>query len=488
MSAVFRETHNKKEVVLPLLDATGAKASASLDEREAQHTFYLTPYFELPPGDYVFENLRVSQSDSVTKKTIPLEIPVKNPFQAAGKPPIQFSVRAGRIAAVFRLGIQTLLTLKDSTLQALTEVEPIDREAVPVDIALEGLHRDSFSSPLLYAGSPDLPRTRVSITNSEGQPTPTESPVARVGLLLDVPCDAVGMLRLIWKRAGDDREYFSLSDLSKGSGTACKTIRTIAPLVELPRGDWWLKANYIQTSRSPLPNFRLQALKAPDATLQAYLSLSNRYRQFSNLYLEREIERQFVARLDGSSESDGFKPGNWNWREEVLYLGRFELVPKNSREDRFDSWDTLFKRNYLVSQLKDLFHAKNVYSAYTLDEITKDRSKGTAIKSVLKISAAASDVKKNEPLSTEFRKTATEDLARCVKDREEIDPLVNISGSLTFTALRAGNGINLKSFSFENSGLSDRWVQECFQKKLLAFRFSNRVPSSFQGELRFKSE
>ena len=107
---------------------------------------------------------------------------------------------------------------------------------------------------------------------------------------------------------------------------------------------------------------------------------------------------------------------------------------------------------------------------------------------MLRISSAASEAKKVEPLSTEFRHKATEQLAQCVKEREELDPLVNVSGTLTFTALRAANGINVKSFGFDGKGTSDSWVEECFQKKILSFRFSNKVPSTFQGEMKFSSE
>lgn len=492
LGIVFRNLKSKQETFVQMKDRSGELSAATLDEKGPTRTLYLPSSFEMPAGEYALEGFRANHVDLVTKKSIPLEIPLKNPFQTTGKPPIQIVVREGRIAAAMRIAAQTILSVKDTNLQALTEVEPIDREVVPIDIALAQLGRTSTSGPLVHSASPDLPRSRQSLTSPDGEPHPFDDAVARVGMLLDVPCTMTGTLKLVWKRTSDDREYFSLIPLAQvqeDTKSECQKTRLIASSLELPAGNWILKSNYIWTQRSPVPNFRLPTLKSPDDYTQKYFSLGEANTVFMNLHLEREIERQFVTRLDEKNSTTAYVPGRMGWRSSVLYLGRFELVPKgNLKEGIFESWDTLFRRSYALVELKEKFKASDIYSAYTLDALERDRSKGTAIRSVLKVSSASADAKKIEPLSTEFRKSATEQLAECVKEREELDPLVNVSGTLSFSALRAANGINVKSFAFDGHGASDKWVEECFQKKILSFRFSQRVPSSFQGEMKFSSE
>lgn len=480
---VSRSNKTEQFFKLKRLGGDAGGNSFVLNGHDASVTLVSDPVVSLPAGEYTIVGVRATYVDASSQKSRAIDLPLSNPFQAPARTPIQFVVRDHKISALARIAAQSNFGLKDDALQVLTDIEPIDREVVPVDVVLRAVRRPQSDAKLVFAAIPDLPRSRQELKTGDDEQTATgEKAYARVGLLIDVPCQIEGTLKLIWKRSGDDREYYSLFPLSAVVGPECQGKRVITPVLSLPRGDWILKANYIFKNQTFVPSFKLSALKSVPNELNSYYMLDDAQVPLLNINLEREIERQFMARL---SELSIPKYNN----QSLFYMGRFELVPKTASDEKTLLWETLFRRGYEIKTLKMRFQAEDIYNAYTLDPMLRDRTQGNRIHSLLRVSTNAVDSKKQEPFNAEFRKDTTEHFAQCIKEREEVDPLVNISGRIVFTALKGSNSVNLKELIIEGrAGSSEQWIDECLKKHVVAFRFSKAIPGSIQGELKFASE
>ena len=518
---VLRDLQSKEEVFLKLSTmGRDGTSNAALDTTNNSRSFFLPLFVELAEGDYQIETVRFSFVDPNTQRPEQLDLPLTNPFQTTGKPALTIAVKKGKVAALARVVAQTTFGLKASVLNSSTDVENIDNDALSVDMVLEQMHRDAKSSGQVVAASTDFPRSRLALTDVEGKPVPFEEPLARAGLLLDVPCEAEGSLKLVWRRVGDEREYFSLVNLGQRVSD-CQGQKTLAPSLSLPKGDWVLRATQISSrtesrtqasSKAPgsgagavplaadsqelkqLGGFTV--LKSPTESVKDYYFLQKGMKYNTAGQLEREIQRQIVVRLESMLKPENttnvaantrFSPSPSTRGSEVLFLGQFALVPSEGKNGRTEIWETLFKRNYSVDNVKKVFGATEVYNAYTLSKLTRDRNKAT-VQSVLRVSSSENDAKNIETSTSDFRRNATEMFARCLTEREEFDPLVSVSGVLNFSVLKGGNAVTLKKIGMASEGQSEKWVEECFQKKLLAFRFSKRSPANFQGELKVASE
>jgi hypothetical protein len=401
-------------------------------------------------------------------------------------------VRVASIAALPRMAAVTTFGVKDGGLVSLTEIENVDKEVVPVELVLSAGRLPPGAASKIYAASPDFPRARVSLLDAQGKPTPPEDAVARVGLLVDVPCDAGGHLNLVWKRVSDDREYFSAVPVSD-SGGACEQTRTVSATLQLPTGEWVLRATRIVTEAKAASPYKLSVLTKPAPALERYLFLRSRRDIYAGISLEKELKRQMVVRLGEpagklsveSVSNPNFTPRTPPATDAVLFLGRFELVPVEAQ--RAEVWDTVFKRTFAIDALKSAFGARTIYNAYTGRVLDKGREKGT-VQGVLRVASSQSDAKKLESATAEFRKGATEMVAACVTEREEVDPLIVVEGEGVFHGLKGGASVTIKQMTVSDEGASSQWVRDCLQKKLIDFRFGRKLPASFQAEFKFVSE
>jgi hypothetical protein len=482
---VLRNQATKAEIFIKLLaQESGGSNNAILDNSKSHVTFFAPLFFELPEGEFSLEAVRNFVIDPATQRPLPMDIAIPNPASGGEKRPITFISRSGRVSAISRFAMQTTFGKKNT----VTDFERIEKDSIPVDFVLQHLKRPVSDASLISAASPDFPRLRLSLTDPSGAPKSPEDPVARVGLLLDLPCETDGVMKLVWKRSADEREFMSFINLGMKGDVQCQKTKTLHPTVMFPKGDWALKSTFILPSKLeklPLKNF---VFKKPSEFAESYFALGKQNLPFESFASEREITRQIAVRLSAAgSQASNAAP---DLKSKVLYLGRFELVAQQGSkptEGAPVNWDTLFKRNYSIPDLRKHFDASDISNAYTLEKLSRDRSKGT-VQSILKVSSLASEVKKVESSSVEFRKSSTEMLAQCLTEREEFDPLVNVQGQLHFSALKGANSITVKKLEFGNEGPSAGWVRECFQKKILGFRFTGKVPGSFQGELNFATE
>lgn len=495
----FRNTATKELITFPMTEPESRASQVALDTSDSQRSFYAPPFVELSEGEYTVESIQALYIDPSNQRPIPMELTIPNPFQSGGgakSAPLPFLVRKGRVGALARMAMQTTFGNKNGAVVPVSELESVDKDAVPVDVVIQQMNRPRSDAGLVYAASSDFPRARVALTNSEGESVPFDTPIAKIGLLVEAPCKTEGTMKLVWKRNGDDREFASLVNLSRKPEGECAGAKSLASTLLLPKGDWILKSSHITAGLVQANTYKVIPLKQANSFAAQYFSLKNVNPVYAGISLEKDITRQMVVRLESMLKPENtaqvpkelrFAPDSNELEKKVLYIGRIEIVPTEAKNGRAEIWDTLFKRSFSLEETKKAFGTSEIYNAYTLGRITRDRARGT-VQSVLRVSSAELDAKKVETFSTELRKNATETLAVCLTEREEFDPLVSISGVMHFSVLKGANAVNIRKLEFTQKGNSEKWVEECFQKKLLAFRFSRKVAANFQGELKFASE
>lgn len=491
---VVRDNRSKKETVVPFAAGTaGGGRGVTLSPTQNQQALFAPLFFALPEGEFTIEAIRLNVLDAA-RNPQKLDLPLANPFQAAGKPALQLQVRRGKVAAVARLRVTVSFALKEGVLTAVGETIPIDRDLVPVDVVLAQLGWKVSQAPLIYAASPDLPRARVTLLDEKGESQPPEAPVARLGLLLDAPCDLAAVLKLVWRRSGDDREYASLVRLTRTDAVSkCEDKRTLPVSQLVPPGEWILRSTHLLPDDAP--RSELSAVK-DDAPAVKYFGLQAPTPAVADAALERDIQRSLSVKL-GRVQGDGTSERPLMRLPEVarapqshlLFLGHFQIAKAPAARPGApaqDIWDTLLLRTFTLAEVKRSFPGAELFNAYTLEALARDRPKGT-LTANLKTSTTPGDAKRVEPVSAEFRRGITDELAACLTEREEADPLVGVAGQLTFNVLKGNTGIGVKSLSVAGESASSQWVRDCFRKKLLAFRFARPVPGNLQGEYRFES-
>lgn len=467
INLVLKESATDRDALIKL-ESGNQLGSTILDQDRSIKTFTIPRVFQLPEGEFKIYSVRALIVDPNSKKTQVFEVLVPNAFQGIQTSAFSFVTKNGRVSALPRIAIATTFGHKNSNLNFVTAVEAIDREFIPTHLVLEDLKLKHDSTSYVFAGSPDFPRLRVALTNSKGLTRDQGSQSIKVGFLFDVPCDNPGIIKMVWKKASEDTEYLSYFPLEQKAGD-CEPL--LAKTLELPKSDWILK-NVSLLGKTKQQTYRFDFLNRPSEALKQYYSLSEA-EQFSSSLQERDLARQFVIRANSLENVSG----------KILYLGQFEFT-----EDDGGSWETLFKRNYTLNSLKKNFSASTLLNAYTGTVISRSRTKGTVQALMTVQSASDADTQALQPMTSELRKDATTSLAQCLKSREEFDPLVNVAGSLNFTALKGSDSISVRNFIFATEGPSEEWVKECYQKRLLSFKFTNRLPANMQGTLRFASE
>jgi hypothetical protein len=472
---------------------------------ETKHkNFYTHTIAELEPGTYKLANVKFIYTESNSQKPFPVELQIPNPFTSGDtKSPagdaITILVQKDRVALMPRMVMETLFLQKNGAINPKSEMVLLDQNVVPIDLALSQLGWDKKRSSEVYPGSPEFPRGRVTLTNPSGQPEEVEETVARAGILVDVPCEAKGFLKFIWKRQTTDREFVSVLPLvtdpqkCKGDGKLLAT-QLLAHEIYFPSGDWILKGTHIVSGKSTQELPKIQTFVSLDAKTQSFLGLTQLSSAFQDTTQEKDLKRPLLVKLLSmpkehnelrTSTAQFLQPSSSNWKDNFLFLGHVSLLDRKEKTENV--WDLQFKRTYQFKALELFENTKYRYNGYTLQKLNQERPKGN-VSCVLRVTSSEADAQKVEVLSSEFRKSATERLAQCVLERESVDPLVSLSGIAKINILKGSNSINLKAIDLENSGISEREVSKCLEKKLIDFKFAKKVDASFSGELRFKSE
>ena len=476
----------KKTVVLKM--QVGTASRAQLDTGNPTETLFLEKFFPLPEGDYTVESLQATYIQPDSGKPIELQFPLENPFQprATGGQGLPLQVKSGRIASLPRLAATTSFGMKDGSLVSLTEFDPVDREVVPLDLVLKEAKFPPSKLGLVYAASRDLPRSRVSLVPSSGDAF--EATRAQVGVIVEVPCNHQGSVNFVWKRVGDDREYqYSLTTKQE----SCTDVRSVTGVFPLPEGQWVLRTLHFVGLPIQEGPYKTAVLKQPSKTVKDYLLLDEQQELLRFVSLERELKKQI--QIDLSLKQLAEMTPQKGKSVPFLFMGRFQLLQVDTQKATSQLWDTVFKRTFSIPEIQKSFGEQEILNAYTLRPMSSGREKGT-VQGVLKVTSAQSDAKKLEPFSAELRKHSTEGVAKCITERESKDPLVTAQGSAGLTALKGASTLTLKEIKpslgkeSPESKIDLFWLEDCLKKSFLDFRFSKKLPASFQAEFQFKAD
>lgn len=494
---VLRNAQTKSEILLSLREETGLtdkKIELQQNMAGSGFRFYLPRFVVLPQGEYLVESVRLEIGAAGQDVGTLVNMPFVNPFQSSEQKPLVVSVQEGKISSVARVAQTTELAQAAQGLNLKSSSESLDRDVVPVDLILGQLKRKSNEPmPIVTAGTSDFPRLRLSLLDESGKALRIEESNARVGFLIDAPCQADGTFRTVWKRMNDEREYLS-QFVIKPSAKECQEKQTLGYVFSLPAGDWMLKSSIISSSIPFQPELQTLWLRNPTPLLSEYFSLSQApYRWSLETAREREIRRPLMLQVESlsrrhgelRSKQDVFRVGSLASSQQILFLGHFEILTSEAKNDKVSVWDTILKPSFSLESAQGLLSSKDLFNAYTLERLRAGRS--PKLNTVLR-TASEEDLSIVKPVAAEFRGEASKAYATCLQAREEADPLVNVGGELRFTVLKGADNVTLKKLKIGNDGVSDKWIEACLEKKLISFRFSKKAPGNFHGELRFSAE
>jgi len=494
---VLRNNQTKAEVLVELRDEdlkSGKSFELLSKEPQTAPRFYLPRLLALSAGEYTVESIRL-EIGSTAQDSMLVNMPFVNPFQSSAAKPLVIQLHDGKISAVARVVQTTTMAQAVQGLSLKSSSESLDRDVVPFDVVLNHAGLSPVQGlALVQSGTTDFPRMRILLTDDKGSVVSIEDSKAKVGFLSDAPCAAQGTVRMIWKRANDEREYLTQFPFNP-QAEGCRDKQTVGHNFMLPNGDWMLKAYMIAEQKAFQLDVQTPWLKAPPKILRQYFSLEeSSYRWSLETSKEREIRHPVMVQLDSlsrrhselRSRQDVFRVGSASQEQQVLFLGHFEIRNAEAKNDRPGIWETFLKKDFNLEKAQALLGSKSIYNAYTLERLMRSRS--LKVNTVMRTASDKDDLPTVKPVAAELRAEAAKAYTACLHAREETDPLVNMGGELRFTVLKGGDSVNLKRLKIGDDGLSDKWVESCLEKKLLSFRFSKRAPANFQGELKFTSE
>ena len=498
---VFINNQTKSETLISLRrDNSSGEQKIVLEQGKAQQDalFYLPRFIALSSGEYTVQSIRSEIGHGGAKSGTQVDMPLVNPFQLSASKPLVLSVPEGKTAALSRVVQTTSLSQSEQGVHLQSESESLDHNVVPVDlVAQQTSSVFPAESGSVLAASPDFPILRIHLTDHLGQSTQSLGNQVQAGFLMDVPCSVSGILKLVWKKVDEEREYLTQFPVNSNS-TGCNSKQSLGYTFLLPRGDWMIKSSMISEKSAFEPDLQTEWLKAPGELLKSYFSLpSELFRWTLETIKEREIQRPLLIRVASlerrydelRNQNDYFRSGESGTQKNILFLGHFEIKNTDKRKDKLKVHvlETFLKRSFDLKKAQELLGHSHVYNAYTLGRLT--RSRGVKVNTVIRTSTnAEDDLLKVKPAAAEFRGVASRASTMCLTAREETDPLVSLDGELRFTVLKGADTVTLKKIKIGQSGLSDKWIETCLENEILSFRFAEKAPASFHGELKFSNE
>lgn len=498
---VFVNNKTKAETLIALRrDETQREQKLIIEQGKSQQDdlFYLPRFIALSSGEYTVQSIRAEIGHGSITSGTQVDLPLVNPFQLSASKPLVLTVQEGKTAALSRVVQTTSLSQSDQGVNLQSESESLDHNVVPADLVVEqtAMVFPAESGEILAASS-DFPIIRIQLTDHSGKVIESKESQVPVGFLIDTPCSVSGALKLIWKKVDDEREYLTQFPIHARS-SECSNKQSLGFSFVLPKGDWMIKSSLISEKSAFEPGLQTSWLKAPSELLKSYLSLpSEPFRWTLETIKEREIQRPLLLRIASlerrydelRNQNDYFRSDESGAQNNVLFLGHFEIKNTDKRKDKknVQVLETFLKRSFDLKRAQELLGSSRVYNAYTLERL--NRGRGVKVNTVIRTSTSVEDdLLKVKPAAAEFRGIASRASASCLTAREETDPLVSLDGELRFTVLKGADSVTLKKIKIGQAGLSDKWIESCLEKKILSFRFGEKAPVSFHGELRFSNE
>jgi hypothetical protein len=457
---ILRDNASKTEHLIPFAsegengrDVTQKEIEVNGGNRTA--TLRLPHFFSLPAGVYTIEGVggMLPVTEGQSGKARRTTVPFKNLFDTNPNAKMEIEVKKGMVGLLPRLRIETRFFRQNQALIHLSKFESLDKDHLAGETILAQLGSEKSPEQKVYAASQDFPKLRLPLSST--RQAVHELPFGRVAIATVAPCNLKGRYTFVWKRSGDPIEYIDSVALGEGQRKCTLEERNFS-IVAFPRGKWTL----IATSFSP----DREEAREKDNLLNISFDFST----------DRKVngDGAYTARSEEIANS-------------VLYAGAVKLsIPTESKE-KGRTIDSIWEPRFNLEEIKDAAHATKVFDAYRLLPITKDQTKET-VRTVIR--TLASDTEGIAKFRGELQKKAREIFSSCVVDRHQIDPLLIVSGSLSFKVLKWTNYADFSRPSIEGDETSAAWFAECLERRFRSFRFSERIPEPFQGSLSFQLE
>lgn len=497
---VFVNNKTKSETLIALRKDSkqlGQRLTLEQGKTQSDDLFYLPRVIALSSGEYTVQSIRAEVGHGSSVSGTRVDMPFVNPFRLSASKPLILRVQEGKTSALSRIVQTTSMTQSEQGVNLQSESESLDHDVIPADLVSDQTKIVfPVESVAVVAASADFPILRSHLTDHLGKSSQSSASPIHIGFLLDSPCTVNGILKLVWKKVDDEREYLTQFPINS-IPTGCESKHTLGFSFLLPKGDWMIKSSMISEKSTFEPGFQTSWLKTPSERLQSYLALhSESFRWALETLKEREIQRPLVLRVASlerryeelKSQADYFNSDASDTQKKILFLGHFEIKTADKGKDKpnVHVLEKFLKRSFELRKAQELLASPKVYNAYTLERLA--RSRGVKVSTVIRTSTNDDDLAKIKPAAAEFRSVASRASATCLTAREDTDPLVSLEGELRFTVLKGADSVTLKIVKIGQSGMSDKWIESCLEKKLLRFRFAEKAPASFHGELRFSNE
>lgn len=478
VSIVLVNTKNGKEFIVKL-KADSAENSISLDSAHTQKLTFSPIALKLTSGTYELQKLRVVYVDTDKHSMRELEWLIPNPLSSDPQKSLRFVIERGKISAIGRLAFETSFGMKDKNLLSRTVAEAIDKEVTPIDSVLQHLNGVLADQSKVMAGSPDLTRTRVTLHPYQKQRGLAETLQARMGVSLQVPCNANGQFRFIWRRRGETREYVTVFPFHSSAGERCSKEKVITQPFLLPYDEWTLVATHVSLNKTFVLPVQLPFLKKNYEKIATFFKLSGFETSLTAIPEERFVERKLVFPLNRFQ--------NPALSTAVFYIGKFSYESNGS--GKAESFETLYRNDYALNNLQQALQSERVSSAFTGTNIESSRTQAK-LKGVLRVSSSEKNSAELNVFTTEVRKYALDKATTCIQENEEVDPLLPFSTTARFEALKGETVLTMQGVEVsQKSTISDmKILSHCFERKMRQFRFSRPVIANLAGQFIFSLE
>jgi hypothetical protein len=455
---ILRNKADKTEHLIPfaVIDRNGTDVTQKEVEINGENrsaTMRLPHFFSLPPGVYSIEGVGGMIPEGQTAKARRTTVPFKNLYDSNPDTKMEIEVKKGMVGLLPRIRIETRFFRQNQTLIHLSKFESMDKDHLGGDAVLAQLASEKSPERKIHAASSDFPKLRLplSATHHAGQ----DSLFGRVAIATVAPCGLTGKYTFVWKRSGDPIEYTNTVAIGSAE-KKCSSEERIYSIVGFPSGKWSLISTGFSTQGDEP--------REKDNLLNIFFDFSS----------------------DRKSKDEGFySPRGEDLARSILYAGAVRLSIPSETKEKGKHIDSIWEPRFNLGEIKKAAEAARVFDAYRLLPITKDQTKET-VRTVIRTQANnTGDIAK---FRSELQKRAREIFSSCVVDRHQIDPLLIVSGSLSFKVLKSTNYADFSPPDIEGDKTSAAWFAECLERRFRSFRFSERIPTPFQGSLSFQLE
>jgi hypothetical protein len=475
---VLKGQDENKEHVVPLeAQLPQATRNVLLTGPGSLRTFYSPQLFSLSKGTYAVGGIRFELSTRSNSQIRVFNVPFVSNSENEWPETAVFEVNDGRVSAFPRVSLATTLSEKEGSVFLETKLELKDKDFIPTNRVLQAAGLEDNAAHLVLAALSTVPRQRmVLVSDSEVSHTVGEL-ASNVGFLFEVPCDFQGFYTLIWRRTGDAREYLVTKAFSP-SDSSCASVRQIPVAIRFPEGAWSLLATRFSRSHVQ-PGYELPPQFSSDKIAQQYFGVADVFFDVGSSP-ETDIKRKIAFRLGDS----GVSLLNASQKRPLLYAGRLSLTTSGDAGNSM-TVATVWDRKFSLQELQKLFAVTDVYNVYSKIRLVRDQVKDQ-VQSVMR--ATSADKLKAERSLTEFRRFSAKVFADCIVEREQIDPLISVSGKMSFAGLPKANYVDFFDIRVESDERSKAWIEECIDKRFHSFRLSESSQTSFSGEIQFVLE